>query len=81
VEFATNEAAKTAFLKMNGKELQGRNLKVDFDVKGKQKSSYKINLTDDKNRLYNKEPIKLEKSKHIKKDREKKKMEMIKSKH
>jgi hypothetical protein len=65
---------------MNGKELDGRQLKVDFDVKGKQKSSYKINLDEDKNRLYNREPIKLEKSKHIKKDREKKKNEKIKSK-
>jgi hypothetical protein len=34
---------------MNGKELrgyEGRNLKVDFDVKQKPKSSFKINLDD-----------------------------------
>jgi len=63
---------------MNGKEIEGRQLKVDFDVKQEGKSSYKINLNDERNRLYNREPIKLEKSKRIRKEREKQKLEKIK---
>jgi hypothetical protein len=59
---------------MNGKEIKGRPLKIDFDVKQKGKSSYKINLSDDKNRHYNKEPIKLQKSKLIKKERDRQKL-------
>jgi hypothetical protein len=51
---------------------------VDFDVKQEGKSSYKINVSEDKNRLYNRDPIKLEKSKRIKKEREKIKIEKIK---
>jgi RNA recognition motif-containing protein len=35
IQYETHESAKNALLKMNGKELQGRQLKVDFDVKGK----------------------------------------------
>ena len=81
VVFETHEAAKNALLKMNGKEVQGRFLKVDFDVRQQQKGSYHINLETDRNRLYNREPIKLAKSKAIKKDREKQKLAKIKSKH
>ena len=55
---------------MNGKDSQGRAIKVDFDVKQSAKSSYKINTNEEKNRLYNREPIKIERSKHIKKDRD-----------
>jgi hypothetical protein len=51
---------------------------VDFDVKQEGKSSYKINTSEEKNRLYNRDPIKLEKSKRIKKEREKQKLEKIK---
>ena len=53
---------------------------MDFDVRGKQKESYKLNLDEDRNRLYNREPVKLAKSKLIKKDRERKKIESIKRK-
>jgi hypothetical protein len=53
-------------------------LKVDFDVKQTGKSSYKINTLDDKNKLYNREPIKLQKSKWIKKERDNAKLEKIK---
>jgi hypothetical protein len=53
-------------------------LKVDFDVKQTGKSSYKINTLEDKNKLYNREPIKLQKSKWIKKERDQKKLEKIK---
>ena len=63
---------------MNGKEVKGRQLKVDFDVKQSGKSSYKINTLDDKNKLYNREPIKLQKSKWIKKERDAVKLEKIK---
>jgi RNA recognition motif-containing protein len=79
ITFETHDSAKQALLKMNGKELQGRQLRVDFDVKGEGKSSYKVNLNEEKNRLYNREPIKLLKSKAIKKEREKQKLEKIKS--
>jgi hypothetical protein len=51
---------------------------VDFDVKQTGKSSYKINTLEDKNKLYNREPIKLQKSKWIKKERDQKKLEKIK---
>lgn len=47
-------------------------------MKGEGKSSYKVNLKEDQNRLYNREPIKLLKSKAIKKEREKQKLEKIK---
>ncbi len=79
ITFETHDSAKQALLKMNGKDLQGRQLRVDFDVKGEGKSSYKVNLNEEKNRLYNREPIKLLKSKAIKKEREKQKLEKIKS--
>ena len=39
-------------------------------MKEEAKKSYKINLNEEKNRLYNREPIKLEKSKRIRKERE-----------
>lgn len=78
IEFETHDAAKNALLKMNGKELQGRSLKVDFDVKQTAKSSYKINTSEEKNRLYNREPIKMERSKHIKKERENLQLSKIK---
>jgi hypothetical protein len=46
---------------MNGKEVQGRRIKVDFDVIQEPKKGYKINLSNqDKNKLYNKEVIKEE---------------------
>lgn len=79
ITFETHDSAKQALLKMNGKELQGRQVRVDFDVKGEGKSSYKVNLKEEQNRLYNREPIKLLKSKAIKKEREKQKLEKIKS--
>jgi len=41
-------------LKLNGKEIKGRYLQVDFDV-GRVKASYKPNLEDDGNKLYNKD--------------------------
>ena len=78
IQFETHESAKNALLKMNGKEIQGRFIKVDFDVKQEAKSSYKINLDQDKNRLYNREPIKLAKSKLIKKEKEREKIAKIK---
>lgn len=42
------------------------------------KESYKVNLSEDKNRMYNREPIKMEKSKRIKKERETLKLSKIK---
>jgi len=77
INFETHESAKNALLKMNGKEIEGRQLKVDFDVKESGKSSYKINLSEDKNRLYNRDPIKMEKSKRIKKERDTLKLQKI----
>jgi len=59
---------------MNGKEIDGRFLKVDFDSKAKPKSSYNINLETENNRLYNRDPIRDAKSKKIKKEREKVKL-------
>ena len=58
VQFESHESAKQALLKMNGKEVQGRFLKVDFDSKAQPKSGYKLNLDTERNRLYNRDPIK-----------------------
>lgn len=33
ITYETHDSAKNALLKMNGKEIEGRQLKVDFDVK------------------------------------------------
>lgn len=49
-------------------------------MKGNAKSSYKINLEPERNKLYNREPVKNEKSKRIRKEREHQKMEKIKQK-
>jgi RNA recognition motif-containing protein len=78
VLFETHESAKNALLKMNGKEIDGRQIKVDFDVKESGKESYKVNLSEENNRMYNREPIKMEKSKRIKKERETLKLSKIK---
>ena len=59
---------------MNGKECNGRYLKVDYDSKDGPKSSYHINTNTENNRLYNRDPIKLDQSKKIKKEREKVKL-------
>ena len=77
IQFETHESAKNALIKMNGKEVQGRYLKVDYDSKAKPKSSYKINTDTTNNRLYNRDPIKQAKSKIIKKEREKIKLEKL----
>lgn len=78
VTFETNSSAKQALEKMNGKEIQGRFLKVDFDTKSAPKSSYRVNTETDRNRLYNRETVKNERSKRIKKDNDKKKLEKMK---
>jgi RNA recognition motif-containing protein len=78
VLFETHESAKNALLKMNGKEIDGRQIKVDFDVKQSGKESYKVNLSEENNRMYNRDPIKMEKSKRIKKERETLKLSKIK---
>ena len=75
IEFETHEAAQAALVKMNGKDVQGRFLKVDYDLKQSAKSSYRVNLDTDKNKLYNKDVIKLERSKRIKKERDRQKAE------
>jgi len=63
IQYESHESAKQALMKMNGKEIQGRFLKVDYDSKAKPKESYKVNLDSENNRLYNRDPIKQEKSK------------------
>ena len=75
ITYETHESAKKALEKMQGKEIHGRFLRVDYDSKEAPKSSYKINTETDRNRLYNREPLKNEMSKRIRKDREKKKQE------
>ena len=74
IEFETHESAKQALENMNGREMKGRFIKVDYDSKSKPKSSYKMNMDQDRNRLYNREPLKLERSKRIKKDRDREKL-------
>jgi hypothetical protein len=62
---------------MNGREIKGRYIKVDYDSKSTPRSSYKINTETERNRLYNREPLKLEQSKRIKKDRERDKLQKL----
>jgi hypothetical protein len=62
---------------MNGKEVQGRRIKVDFDVVQAPKKGYKINASaSDRNRLYNKEVVKEEGARRRKKARDKQRATM-----
>ena len=57
---------------MNGKDMQGRRIKVDFDVVEEAKKGYKINLANnERNKHYNKEVIKEELGKRKKKQKDK----------
>lgn len=76
--YETHESAREALEKMNGKEVQGRYIKVDFDTKAAPKSSYRVKTDTDGNRLYNRDTIKNEKSKRIKKEKERSKQEKSK---
>lgn len=81
VTFSEHDAAKKALLKLDGKEIEGRNIKVDYDV-GKAKQSYHVNTDDSKgNKFYNKEPIKEIKLKRQRKENEKHKLAKIKKHH
>ena len=53
---------------------------MDYDTKAVAKSSYKVNTETDRNRLYNRDVLKAEQSKRIKKEREQKKNEKFQSK-
>lgn len=44
ITYANHSSAKKALVDMNGKEIKGRKIKVDFDVVQQPKSGYKINL-------------------------------------
>lgn len=76
--YETHESARQALERMNGKVVNGRYLKVDFDTKAAPKSSYRVKTETDGNRLYNRDTIKNERSKRIKKERERSKQEKIK---
>lgn len=54
---------------MNGKQLLGRALHVDFDADGKAKGSYKQATEGDRNRLYNKEEIRERQIKQARKEK------------
>jgi RNA recognition motif-containing protein len=77
IHFDSHANAKRALMEMNGKEVQGRRIKVDFDVVQEPKKGYKINLSNqDKNKLYNKDVIKEELSKRKLKAKEKQRVAM-----
>ena len=78
VTYETHESARQALERMNGKVVNGRYLKVDFDTKAAPKSSYRVKTETDGNRLYNRDTIKNERSKRIKKERERSNQEKIK---
>ncbi len=59
---------------MNGREIKGRFIKVDFDAQSKPKGGYKMNTDSERNKLYNREPLKLERSKRIKKENDREKL-------
>ncbi len=71
VTFSSHESAKKALLEMNNKEIKGRAIKVDFDVLEKPKMGYKMNLSQEKNKIYNKELVKEELKKRKKKENQK----------
>jgi len=71
VDFATTEGLKQA-LKMNGKNVNGRNILVDCDT-GAKKASYKYNLNKDTNSKYTKDVNDYEK-----KQKKKEKRKMVK---
>ena len=55
IDFETHEAAKNSLEGMNGKQIKGRAIIVDFDTKqGKAKKSYRPNLEKTGNKFYNK---------------------------
>lgn len=69
VEFKDNISV-TKSLEMNGKDVKGRNIIVDFES-GQQKGSYKNNLSEEGNHLYNKEAKKEVGLKRAKKEKAK----------
>ena len=79
--FKAHESAKSALIKMNGKEIKnfpGRRLKVDFDVKQTAKSSFKVNTGDEGNIRFNKQIKKDLKFKRHVKETDKRKEEKFK---
>lgn len=63
---------------MNGKEVKGRQIKVDFDVLQAPKKGFKINTEKDGNKFYNKDHIKEINVKRKKKEQDKKKSASLK---
>lgn len=49
IEFETHQGAKKALQRMHNKEVSGRKIAVDFDVKGKPKEGYKPNTSSEGN--------------------------------
>ena len=76
VKFETHDSAKRALIEMNGRDVQGRRITVEFDVVEEPKKGYKMNAGSERNKLYNKEAIKEEANKRKKKQREKQKAAM-----
>ena len=64
---------------MNNKEIKGRQIKVDFDVKQEPKKGYKLNTAKEGKKFYNKEIVKETVLKRKHKEREKKKESHMKS--
>ena len=78
ITFAKHDSAKKALLEMNNREVKGRKLKIDFDVVQEAKKGYKINLSKEKNKFYNKDVVKEEMSKRRKKEKDKKMAAQVK---
>lgn len=79
INYAKHESAKKALLEMNGREIKGRKIKVDFDVVQEPKMGYKMNLSKEKNKFYNKDLLKEEGQKRKRKENEKRKTTMVKA--
>lgn len=58
IEFEEHAGAKKALQRMHNKDVNGRKIAVDFDVKGKPKEGYKPNFSSEGNQKYNKEQLK-----------------------
>jgi len=77
IEFKEHSSAKVALMKMHGRMINGRPLHVDYDA-NKAKQSYKPREETERNRLYNREALREDKTRHVRKERENKRMELIK---
>jgi RNA recognition motif-containing protein len=78
IEFKEYEGVVKA-LELDGKDINGRTIQVDFDVSKGAKASYVTQAKEEGNKLYNKEDHRKIENKRLKKEREKAKELKVKA--